>query len=288
MPSIGTSSLFTTTYNSKANGQVERFNRTVLAALRTFIGEHPSEWDRYAPLVAYSYNTTVQSSTGLVPFELVVSNPPNPSFMDLPPPHRDENAPRFYTEWFQRLEQVVGQAKACQARSQSRYKRNYDKKSRPIGGDERITIGSFAFMRREPTQKVGKSKIHKLTPVVFGPFEITDLDDSTAVLRYPDGQVERVSRDRLIAAPKSCWPYTPQVTDRVKPSRCTNEQYGIVKKILDFGIDEVDGRPKYQVLWTDGDLTWSDIADLPANLLNRFHKRTKTRVPAEIGEAFQG
>ena len=40
---IGTNNLYTTTYNAKCNGQVERFNRTVLNLLRTYVGEHPRD-----------------------------------------------------------------------------------------------------------------------------------------------------------------------------------------------------------------------------------------------------
>ena len=61
-----------------------------------------------------------------------------------------------------------------------------------------------------------------------------------------------------------------------------------MKRILDYGIDDTDQRPKYRVLWQDGDTTWSDIADLPHNHVFRFHKRTKTRIPNEIDEAFLG
>ena len=36
---------FTTTYHPQANGQVERYNRTILSALRTYVADHPRDWD---------------------------------------------------------------------------------------------------------------------------------------------------------------------------------------------------------------------------------------------------
>ena len=36
---------FTTTHQPQTNGQMERFNRTILSTLRAFIGDHPRDWD---------------------------------------------------------------------------------------------------------------------------------------------------------------------------------------------------------------------------------------------------
>ena len=42
---LGTKNLFTTAYHPQTNGQVERFNRTILAALRRFTSEDQRHWD---------------------------------------------------------------------------------------------------------------------------------------------------------------------------------------------------------------------------------------------------
>lgn len=34
---------FTTTYHPQTNGQVEQYNRTILAALRTYVADHPRD-----------------------------------------------------------------------------------------------------------------------------------------------------------------------------------------------------------------------------------------------------
>ncbi|MEM6905061.1 MAG: hypothetical protein AAF568_04140, partial [Pseudomonadota bacterium] len=38
---------FTTTYHPQTNGQVERFNRTLKAALKAYLDDHPNDWDLY-------------------------------------------------------------------------------------------------------------------------------------------------------------------------------------------------------------------------------------------------
>lgn len=36
---------FTRTYHPQANGQVKRYRRTILAALPTYLADHPRDWD---------------------------------------------------------------------------------------------------------------------------------------------------------------------------------------------------------------------------------------------------
>lgn len=35
----------TTTYNPQTNGQVKQYNSSILAALRTYVADHPRYWD---------------------------------------------------------------------------------------------------------------------------------------------------------------------------------------------------------------------------------------------------
>ena len=70
--------LFTTTYHPQANGQVERFNRTIKAVIRSYLSDHPEDWDLYTGALTYAYNCQPHSSTALAPFELVLSRPPPP------------------------------------------------------------------------------------------------------------------------------------------------------------------------------------------------------------------
>lgn len=230
---LGTASLFTTTYKPKENGQVERFNRIIVDTLRTYLGDHSKDWDRYVHLITYAYNNTVQYSTGLTPFELGVSNPPNPLYIDYPPPRRDENAAQYYTEWSSHLELLINHSKDCLEKAQKRYKCNFDRKVRPPVSGEDIRAENFAFVRREPSQKGGgkDDQIHKLMTVAFGPFEVTRVDPKTAWVKYPDGQLERITRDRLISASKSCWPYPPTVKANKPQTHDPDERY--------YGIDRM-------------------------------------------------
>ena len=67
---------FTSTYHPQTNGQVERFNRTLLAGLRMFPMNNVKTWPEHVGALTYSYNTTVHPSLGLTPFQLVLTEPP--------------------------------------------------------------------------------------------------------------------------------------------------------------------------------------------------------------------
>ena len=65
----------TTAYHPQGDGMVERFNRSLLQLLRTYV-EKENEWERYLPLVLFAYRTATHSSTGVSPFTLMFGRPP--------------------------------------------------------------------------------------------------------------------------------------------------------------------------------------------------------------------
>jgi Integrase core domain len=76
---MGVQHIFTSAYHPQANGQVERFNRTILARLRALAGEEQGTWDLYSTAITYAYNTQVHASTGYAPFDLILSRTPPPA-----------------------------------------------------------------------------------------------------------------------------------------------------------------------------------------------------------------
>jgi Integrase zinc binding domain len=75
---LGIAKVFTTAYHPQTNGQVERFNRTILNTLRTYVAKSQSYWDEYTSAITYGYNSWIHASLGFPPFELVLSRPPPP------------------------------------------------------------------------------------------------------------------------------------------------------------------------------------------------------------------
>lgn len=69
---------FTNTYHQRANGEVERFNHTIIASIRAYKSDQPRDCDTYTPTLTYAYKTQPQTSTSTAPFEVVLSELPGP------------------------------------------------------------------------------------------------------------------------------------------------------------------------------------------------------------------
>ena len=61
----------TNPYRPQSDGQVERFNRTLLQVLRPLVNEQTDDWDEQCDFVVHAYNSTVHSSTNCSPNLLV-------------------------------------------------------------------------------------------------------------------------------------------------------------------------------------------------------------------------
>jgi len=72
MKMLGTRCKYTTPYHPQTNGQVERYNRTLLNQIRDFCEEHPRQWDRLLPALILAYNTCPHRATGMAPFDLLI------------------------------------------------------------------------------------------------------------------------------------------------------------------------------------------------------------------------
>ena len=201
---LGIKNVFTTTYHPQTNGQVERFNRTILSALRHYVAEHPRDWDLFSDALTYAYNTQAHASTMLAPFELVLSRPPPAiSIESRPTMDAADDAYTYRERWKYWLTQLMSTASAELEKRQARYKRNFDARLRlPV---QQISEGSFVFVRRDHTPRTESR--HKLAPVADGPFEVVGADEHTVVVKI-DENVERVSRDRVELAPKPAEPVT--------------------------------------------------------------------------------
>lgn len=60
-------------YHPEGNGQVERFNQTLLGMLRTLLKDHQREWHKYVNKMTHALNCTKNESTGFSPFNLLTA-----------------------------------------------------------------------------------------------------------------------------------------------------------------------------------------------------------------------
>ena len=218
---LGIRNLYTTTYHPQTNGQVERFNRTILAALRKCVKEERKTWDLFSHAVTFAYNTQTHASTGYPPFELVLSRTPtslvigNPATIAL-----NEDPVKTVKELFAvRLRKMMDRADKNLRKAQLRYKRNFDARVRPDPHD--YSAGDQVFLRAAPSLQSQRpadnaahenergDRSHKLKPKVTGPFAVVRGTSHTVTIVRDDNTEEVVSKDRVVLAPASLRNRTP-------------------------------------------------------------------------------
>jgi hypothetical protein len=72
---VGTKLILNATATPRANGQVERYNRTLLASIAATFSDEET-WDYEISKVAWGLNTTANKATGESPFKLVFGSVP--------------------------------------------------------------------------------------------------------------------------------------------------------------------------------------------------------------------
>ena len=65
----------TSPYRPQGDGMVERFNRTLLQLLRTYV-KSQEEWETYLPCVLYAYRTSQHTATKASPYFLLYGRDP--------------------------------------------------------------------------------------------------------------------------------------------------------------------------------------------------------------------
>ena len=194
---LGIRNVFTTTYHLQANGQVERFNRTLTSALRKYVGEHPKEWDLFSDAVTFAYYTQVHRTTNIAPFELVLARAPSSIALQAQP-HLEHfgSSKAYYLKWQSWLESLMRTTDKSLRKEQARYKRNFDARLRKPKYD--LPVGSYVFLRKE--QGTATEPKHRLAQVAMGPYAVKQSDRNTVVIAIGD-QEERVSQYRVELAP---------------------------------------------------------------------------------------
>ena len=67
--SLGTKLKFSTAFHPQTDGQTERTNQILEDMLRACVLDFSGSWDKFLPLVEFSYNNSYQATIGMAPYE---------------------------------------------------------------------------------------------------------------------------------------------------------------------------------------------------------------------------
>jgi transposase InsO family protein len=118
----------TTPYRPSANGQVERHNRTLMDAVRCFIGDSQDQWDLNLHQIAGALRASVNRSTGYTPNKMMLGCEVNsPAYLMFP---QVSGPPLDPDSHVAKLTSTLGdahrKARAMLKTTSRRMKRNYD------------------------------------------------------------------------------------------------------------------------------------------------------------------
>lgn len=123
----------TTPYHPQGNGQVERFNRTLLQMLRTLTDRQKTSWKESLNKLIYAYNCTRSEVTGFSPFYLLFGRSPRlpiDLLFGLTSETGKTDHRTYMEKWTREMQEAYDIARENAKKSADRSKKHYDGKVR--------------------------------------------------------------------------------------------------------------------------------------------------------------
>ena len=159
---------FTTPYHPQAN-PVERFGRTLNAAIAKHVSSNQTDWDQYLGLVNYAYNSSIHDVTGVSPASAVFKIQPTTllEFLHMLPISAD-----LRTTWAQRGKVIMENAlEQCRDTAFSRRQRAVEQIDPINEAEEPFGVGDIVWLADRHGPRDGRKAKHTLKHT--GPYRVT-------------------------------------------------------------------------------------------------------------------
>lgn len=156
---IGSKHIMNAVATPRANGQIERYNATILSALTATISDE-REWEKKLPQVQFAMNNTVNTTTGKTPSELLMGYRPR-GVSDAPLTVEIQKDRPTTSNLFESRKVASARTRVAQEKSKERYDR---KRKTP----KEYREGELVLVKKQRTGEGSK----KLLPHYKGPFKI--------------------------------------------------------------------------------------------------------------------
>ena len=185
----------TTPYHPQSDGQVERFNQTLMHAIHAYARSDPDHWDEYIDNATLAYNSTRHSVTGFPPCQLMISrNIYMPT--DLMIPDDPDTQPQFTNDFVrkqaQRMRFIYTIVRERLKRAATAAKRYYDRKACLYSYKEGDPVRVKRFRLNKGTRK--------FEDYYEGPFFIIDVLGATTfrLAKSPTSPRRVLTHDALL------------------------------------------------------------------------------------------
>ncbi len=195
----------TSPYHPQGNGQVERFNKTLLDLLGTLEDKDKSQWRLHVSPLVHAYNCTPNDSTGMTPYFLMFGRTPKLPIdiqMGLCNSDDDQISPKSYAEKLKaRLEEAYDLADKSAKKVSAANKRRHDAKVRnhALENGDRVLVRRKAFQGKHKIANKWEDTIYVVLRQVSDDIPVYSVKPEGA-----DGPVRTLHRNLLLPCKIPC------------------------------------------------------------------------------------
>ncbi|KAJ8347266.1 hypothetical protein SKAU_G00286670 [Synaphobranchus kaupii] len=171
LSALGTKHRLTTAYHPQTNA-TERVNRTLETAIRSYVGDKHTSWDKYILQICFVLRTAPHESTGLSPAMMLYGLEMNTPLDLISQPTEEgmEDPEVAYPETLQAsLQEAHDHAKAALDASHCRQKKYYDVRRHPVN----YKPDDLVRVKTHPRSEAVANFTAKLAPLYSGPYRVT-------------------------------------------------------------------------------------------------------------------